>query len=224
MSRKIVDSPGGWRRALPGHVVQYENSFAQPFAYSTTMNLAGRASQTYTVPIIDTQHIFFVDSVMVANPGVGRVLAIVNINDVSYVCSASGSAVNIPLRANPSVQLIAGDHLDLLVTNAHADAGVFNVVISGTKIKRPANFGHSPAAYWTVDSHAIVHGGHVHFTEDSEFNPTSWDWDFRDGSPHSTEQHPTHTYLVAGSYYPMLKATNAYGYDNYAQTVPIVVS
>jgi PKD repeat protein len=50
----------------------------------------------------------------------------------------------------------------------------------------------------------------VHFTDESEFFPTSWEWTFGDGQT-STEQNPTHTYMSTGVYSVALVATNAYG-------------
>ncbi|MDZ7309171.1 MAG: phytase, partial [candidate division KSB1 bacterium] len=59
---------------------------------------------------------------------------------------------------------------------------------------------------------ASVTTGHapvlVPFTDQSAGNPTSWLWDFGDGS-RSTEQHPSHTYTMAGDYTVMLTSSNA---------------
>ena len=41
--------------------------------------------------------------------------------------------------------------------------------------------------------------------------PTSWDWDFGDGSAHATAQHPAHAYTTAGTYTATLIASNAAG-------------
>jgi PKD repeat protein len=51
----------------------------------------------------------------------------------------------------------------------------------------------------------------VQFTDQSQNTPTSWDWNFGDGSANATTQHPSHTYSKAGSYDVTLTATNAYG-------------
>ncbi len=50
----------------------------------------------------------------------------------------------------------------------------------------------------------------VSFTDESTGNPTSWSWDFGDGST-STQQNPTHEYASAGTYTVSLTATNDCG-------------
>ena len=54
----------------------------------------------------------------------------------------------------------------------------------------------------------------VQFTDQSTHKPTSWLWDFGDGTPTSTLQSPYHTYNNVGIYTVSLTATNAYGFDN----------
>ncbi len=58
--------------------------------------------------------------------------------------------------------------------------------------------------------------GVFHFTDQSLYGPTRWDWDFGDGSAHSTQQNPSHTY-AAGSYQVSLRVCNAIGCDSLAQ-------
>ena len=63
----------------------------------------------------------------------------------------------------------------------------------------------------------------VAFTDNSTGNPTSWSWDFGDGSS-STEQNPSHTYSKAGSYTVKLTATNDQGSDTKTKTDYITVN
>ncbi len=50
----------------------------------------------------------------------------------------------------------------------------------------------------------------VQFTDTSSGSPTAWAWDFdNNGTVDSTQQNPTHTYTVAGTYTVKLTATNA---------------
>lgn len=50
----------------------------------------------------------------------------------------------------------------------------------------------------------------VQFYDASTTNTTGWNWDFGDGTT-STEQNPSHTYTVAGTYTVSLEATNESG-------------
>ncbi|SFM33040.1 PKD domain-containing protein [Methanolobus profundi] len=63
----------------------------------------------------------------------------------------------------------------------------------------------------------------VTFTDLSSNTPTSWLWEFGDGS-NSTSQNPTHSYTVAGSYNVTLNATNAAGSNASTRTAYINVS
>jgi len=62
----------------------------------------------------------------------------------------------------------------------------------------------------------------VNFTDQSNNNPTSWEWDFGDGSS-SIEQNPSHTYNEMGSYDVSLTATNQDGSETKTETNFILV-
>ncbi len=63
--------------------------------------------------------------------------------------------------------------------------------------------------------------GVIHFTDLSGNNPTSWLWNFGDGST-STTQNPLHTYLSNGTFTVTLTATNTYG--NNTQTLSAYIT
>jgi len=52
----------------------------------------------------------------------------------------------------------------------------------------------------------------VSFADGSSGSPTSWLWDFGDGTT-STEQNPRHTYVSPGTYGVTLTVSDAYGSD-----------
>ncbi|MCB9167595.1 MAG: PKD domain-containing protein [Flavobacteriales bacterium] len=54
--------------------------------------------------------------------------------------------------------------------------------------------------------------GNVQFTDASSFFPTSWTWDFGDGTS-DTLQDPSHTYVMDGTYDVTLIAANDFGSD-----------
>ena len=48
----------------------------------------------------------------------------------------------------------------------------------------------------------------LRFTDLSYFRPETWSWDFGDGSPRVTTQHPYHTFLGNGTYHVCLTVSN----------------
>ncbi len=61
----------------------------------------------------------------------------------------------------------------------------------------------------------------VEFTDLSTNNPTSWSWDFGDGTS-STEQNPRHIYVYEGAYDVSLTVANQYGADKVLKTAASV--
>ena len=61
----------------------------------------------------------------------------------------------------------------------------------------------------------------IKFTDRSSGTPTSWHWDFGDGTT-SSEQNPTHVYTTAGRYTPTLSVSNTGGTSTYAFFVRIM--
>lgn len=60
----------------------------------------------------------------------------------------------------------------------------------------------------------------IDFNDQSLYNPTSWFWDFGDGT-FSTDTNPTHTFYGAGFYDVCLSVSNQYGSDTICKEIPI---
>jgi len=69
----------------------------------------------------------------------------------------------------------------------------------------------APTATFSADKTSGCGSLTVQFKDESQGTPTSWSWDFGDGSAASTQQNPSHTYAAAGNYDVKLTATNQYG-------------
>lgn len=79
-----------------------------------------------------------------------------------------------------------------------------------------------PLANFTASTTAGCSPIVVNFTDLSTNNPTSWSWNFGNGST-STLQNPTATYFTPGSYTVTLTATNATGSNTLTRTAYITV-
>ena len=80
-----------------------------------------------------------------------------------------------------------------------------------------------PLADFTADTISGVYPLTVNFIDQSTGNITSWEWDFGDGSPVSSDQNPTHTYENFGSYSVSLTVTGIDGVDTEIKNDYIVV-
>lgn len=65
--------------------------------------------------------------------------------------------------------------------------------------------------------------GIINFTDLSTGTPTSWLWNFGDGTT-STQQNPSHTYTTNGTFTVTLTATNSFGSDGETKTNYVVVN
>lgn len=68
------------------------------------------------------------------------------------------------------------------------------------------------ALYTAVPISGVGRAGQtIHFFDESIPGPsgpiTNWDWDFGDGSPHSSLENPTHVYSMSGTYIVTLVIT-----------------
>jgi PKD repeat protein len=82
----------------------------------------------------------------------------------------------------------------------------------------------SPITDFVASPLAAFTGATISFTDISANTPTSWSWDFGDGSPASTLQNPTHVYTNPGTYTVTLTATNANGTDMETKTGYITIT
>ncbi|MBN1339199.1 MAG: PKD domain-containing protein [Bacteroidales bacterium] len=74
--------------------------------------------------------------------------------------------------------------------------------------------GQAPLAGFTADITTLEEGGQVAFTDISQFDPESWQWEFEGGTPaFSSLQNPVIVYETPGVYDVTLTVSNSYGSD-----------
>lgn len=103
-------------------------------------------------------------------------------------------------------------------THQYLDKGLYTVSLTvkndngkDTEIKTGyINVGLAPIADFYADSQTIGIPANVRFIDRSTRNPTSWAWEFGDGTT-STEQSPNHVYKAMGSYTVTLTVKNNAG-------------
>lgn len=224
MVREIVDNPSGWSRSLPGHSIEYMPGFVLPWNQSVVKNVTAGSYYDFVITFLDTEHIYFIDTIQVSPATYTNLSVLFNVGSVMHGRAAGNGVVTLLIRDNPSLYFIAGDVITVRGYNLDSSTRSFAFLVLGTKVSRSPEFGHAPSAKFTLNTHAINVGQSVVATDASLYSPTSWIWEWGDGSENSIVQSPTHTYNKAGSYFPRLKAINQYGIDYYAEWTPVVVS
>ena len=79
-----------------------------------------------------------------------------------------------------------------------------------------------PSISFTADDTANC-SGTIGFSDNSLYGPTSWLWDFGDGTT-STLENPVHTYATNGTFTVKLTGTNSYGSNTLIKTSYITVN
>ncbi len=123
---------------------------------------------------------------------------------------ADGEARDTLTVTAADLQLIGDDNFE--VTAEVGGAG-------GSIISRTFQVGiqRSPQASFSFQRAGLV----VTFTDTSSGNPTSWQWDFGDGTPISSQQNPVHAYSAPGTYVVTLSARNSIGTSTASNLVQI---
>ncbi|MGN6743163.1 MAG: PKD domain-containing protein [Amnibacterium sp.] len=94
---------------------------------------------------------------------------------------------------------------------------------ASASITATAPTGSAPTASFTEDTTSGTAPLTVQFTDTSTNSPTSWSWDFGDGTG-SSAQNPSHIYGTQGTYTVKLVATNGTGSSTNNATATITVS
>ncbi len=94
-----------------------------------------------------------------------------------------------------------------IILTVTSDSGCQNTTTLPTTVYPP------PVA--NINPQSVCLNSVTNFTDGSVPAPNdplnSWDWDFGDGSPHATQQNPSHTYIAGGTYTVVLIITSQNG-------------
>ncbi len=120
---------------------------------------------------------------------------------------------------NPTISFSKGKYdIRLTVTNSLGSSSLIkqNYIDAKEKLKPK-----KPVAIFSMSTDYGTQPLKVIFTDRSLNNPTSWRWNFGDGST-STLQNPTHSYAKAGFYRARLTVTNNIGIDSMERLVVVI--
>jgi len=217
----MVDYPDGSRSSIDSDGLLLRNAIGIPTRYNMYGTLNAGSTVNLDYGIWDNQNIYYVERIltMFKTSPVNTVdVTIKGINFGRHYCI--GGLSFIPPQKAP-LYLVNGDHVLLTMTNNEASSIDYDAIYQFVRFLKPSGFGVRPVAGFTPSATTGTTSTVFTFTNTSKFSPTSYDWDFGDGSAHSTYTSPTHQYSATGTYYVILTAYNAYGFDKWSWTVII---
>ncbi len=141
--------------------------------------------------------------------------------NVASVTSTNSAFKLVGATGISTVQI--GDSLHYTVRFIPTVVGSFNaniLVISNGEILNICLTGASgalPVSAFNISPENSCKG-EFSFIDRSQFNPSSYYWDFGDGN-NSTLSNPSHSYTKPGSYKVSLRVNNTYGFDTISQMV-----
>lgn len=122
----------------------------------------------------------------------------------SMACPMTAGLCGLLLSINPN--LTPDQVKACLMDNAQAIASTGNQINSSSGCidayasAQCAVSGTSPVAQFVADQTNILVGQTVQFTDESTGAPSTWTWNFGDGSATSSAQNPSHQYNAVGNY------------------------
>lgn len=127
--------------------------------------------------------------------------------------NSGGEAEDVLGVTEGDLNTVGGNSFTVTAEAASGEGGVQTDMVTITILRRPR-------ASFSVSQNRLS----VAFTDTSTGNPTSWVWDFGDGSAVNRFQNPSHQYEEEGSYTVKLTATNSLGSDTASQIIRVSAS
>ncbi|MDX5348258.1 MAG: PKD domain-containing protein, partial [Hymenobacteraceae bacterium] len=125
----------------------------------------------------------------------------------------TGAVLNTPLRMRVAADFV-GSSFTACSGIQNGQAEDYTIIIAANTNKPNAQF---------VTSHRTGCDSLVQFTDQSINSPTSWHWDFGDGTS-SNQQHPQHLYTQPGLYQVRLITCNSFGCDTAFVSNPLAMA
>lgn len=139
--------------------------------------------------------------------------------NIPYVTGSPWRRISIPFNytvaTGPTAYI-----LTTLTTNKTPGVGTVNDSLFVDDVELV----YVPKAMFTASGNSICPNGTIDFTNTSTNYPTSYSWNFGDGSQASTAQNPSHTYTTPGTYNVTLTSTNQWGSTTSAATTITVLT
>ena len=189
-----------------------------------------QASGSYAVTLIVADSVGSDSATMTITVGAAMTATITTINESSTNMNDGSATVSVSGGVNPYSYFWSNQVLT--ATNNGLTAGIYCVTVTDgngcniaacATITTDSTTTNAPLAQFSMSPSTGCGPLNVAFVDASSNSPTSWSWDFGDGTT-STLQNPTHIYSVAGTYSIVMIASNSAGSSTATGSVSVMDS
>lgn len=213
------DYPDYFTRDVPGQTTHLTPTFQVAWTFTEEQTLVSGTPKTFTCVIPDDGYVYTIDYIYgVILNSFDWLFASYYLNDDPLGNDAKEGSVYLPAHDSPANVGVYGDTIEIDLTQFSGSNKTGRVLIVGTRFAMPAGGFKMPVALFSGVPTSGATPLTVQFTDDSRYNPTSWDWDFGDQTAHVYVKNPSHQYACGGVYSPKLIAANAVGSDTLTKT------
>lgn len=220
----MVETEDGFRGSDIGPTGLIQDQFPSVWHVGGSQSVAAGASHSFVFTIDDPNYVYYIRSCVVSPQANVALLGIFDVAGVEYMTKAGQGHIEFSIGYGSPVYVIDEDVITVTVTNLDTLTRTIKCDLWGVKTMRPDSLGYAPVAEFSGLPTYVSLGNIVTFSDLSSHIPTSWEWDFGDGSEKATTQNPTHEYAEVGLYSVTLKVSNDYGFDMITKTDYVQVS
>lgn len=217
----MLDYPDFAYGVMPGPTSDISPGYGVLWSYYNTSAVAAGSTWTININPVDDDYLYKIDGIFICTSSNVNVSALVVLDDRPIYRGYAKYGLTFHTYNNPMIEIGYNDKLKIEIKNEDTSSRYLYIAIYGIKRHLPGGVARVPVPNFSCTPLSGPVPLTVQFTDASYRFPTSWDWDFGDGSTHSSAQHPSHQYTAAGSYKVKLVVSNSVGFDILERSIDI---
>ena len=209
----MQDYPDFAYGVMPGPTSDISPGYGVLWNYYNTSAVAAGSTWTININPVDDDYLYKIDGIFICTSSDVNVSALVVLDDRPIYRGYAKYGLTFHTYNNPMIEIGYNDKLKIEIKNEDTSSRYLYIAIYGVKRHLPSGVARVPVPKFSGTPLSGPAPLTVQFTDASYRFPTLWDWDFGDGSAHSSAQHPSHQYTAMGSYKVKLVVSNSAGFD-----------
>jgi len=207
----MTDYPDFTTRNIPGAVQDTTPGYGTFWSKHDSLLVGSGATWEWIWTLVEDDCFYKVDTVYVMVPGGDSFTVDIYMDGMLVAKRYVVDSVEFRLFSNPLIEVGYDDVFEIHVTNHGAGDVTVDITLQGSRRCFQGTYDRVPFANFSAIPDNGVVPLTIAFTDLTSRFPLTWDWNFGDGTEHSTDQNPSHIYTAEGEYDVSLIVRNAVG-------------